>query len=229
MPRVRKQQIRQNEGQPSFPDPSLDFAYPVTWFPGVSDPAQAETIVLKAGDTRQADFHLVPIPSIHLKILSPPRTNNGPNGQPVPMFPIVQQVGGGVGFNPVMSRFEQQGQQGQIDVGGLTPGVYQIRLPGQNQEGRTALVEVSANSTRMLDMSAPPHDMARITLHFDSPGESDSGSRQERNGGLQVTLIDREGQLGSYSSNAGDGGGFVRGDRRERDADRTIEVPPGTV
>ena len=73
-------------------DPSLDFAYPVTWFPGVSDPSLAETIVLHAGDTRQADFHLVPIPSIHMRIVTPPRVNNGPNTPPVPTFPIVQQI-----------------------------------------------------------------------------------------------------------------------------------------
>src|ERR1700679_3865477 len=32
-------------------DPSLDFAYPVTWFAGVDDPALGETITLHAGDT----------------------------------------------------------------------------------------------------------------------------------------------------------------------------------
>ena len=86
---------------------------------------------------------------------------------------------------------------------------------------------MSANSTRTLDMSAPPYDVARITLHFDSSGDSDSGSRQERNGGLQIALIDREGQLGGYSSNGGDGGDSYAVIGGEQDADRSIEVPPG--
>jgi Carboxypeptidase regulatory-like domain len=210
-------------------DPSLDFAYPGTWFPGVSDPAMAETIVLHAGDTRQADFHLIPIPSIHMRIVTPPRVNNGPNTPPAPAFPIIQQVnsgGGGANFVQISTRFDQQGQ---IDVGGLTPGLYQVRLAGPNQDGHVALVEVSANSTRTLDLSAPSRDMARITLHLDGVADSDSNSRTNRNGGVQVTLVDTDTHRGSFSSNGNEGGGAtpVRRDQRDPNADRILEVPPG--
>ena len=206
-------------------DPSLDFAYPLTWFPGVSDASLAETIVLHAGDTRQADFHLVPIPSIHMRILTPPRVNNAP----APTVPIVQQIGtggGGQNFVQVTTRMDQSGQ---IDVGGLTPGVYQVRLAGPNQEGHSALVEVTANSARTLDLTAPSRDMARISLRFDSVADSDSNSGQGRNGGVQVTLIDTDTQRGSFSSNGTEGGGpgLARRDQRDPSADRIIEVPPG--
>jgi Carboxypeptidase regulatory-like domain len=206
-------------------DPSLDFAYPLTWFPGVSDASLAETIVLHAGDTRQADFHLVPIPSIHMRILTPPRVNNAP----APTVPIVQQIGtggGGQNFVQVTTRMDQSGQ---IDVGGLTPGVYQVRLAGPNQEGHSALVDVTANSARTLDLTAPSRDMARISLRFDSVADSDSNSGQGRNGGVQVTLIDTDTQRGSFSSNGTEGGGpgLARRDQRDPSADRIIEVPPG--
>jgi hypothetical protein len=211
-------------------DPSLDFAYPLTWFPWVSDPSLAETIVLHAGDTRQADFHLVPIPSIHMRIVTPPRVaTNGPNTSAPPTIPIVQQIGsggGGQNFVQVTTRFDQQGQ---VDVGGLTPGVYQVRLAGPNQDGHSALVEVTANSARTVDLSVPSRDMARITLRFDGIGDSDSGPGQGRNGGVQVTLIDMDTQRGSFSSNGseGGGGGLGRRDQRDPSADRIIEVPPG--
>jgi hypothetical protein len=215
-------------------DPSLDFAYPTTWFPGVSDPALAETIALHAGDTRQADFHMVPIPSIHMRILTPPRVNNGSNTPPAPVFPIVQQVTSGAGGQNFAQVTTHIDQQGQIDVGGLTPGVYQIRLAGgPGQEGHAALVEVNANSTRTLDLSAPSRDMARITLRFDGVPEQDSGTRPERNGQLQVTLIDRDTKRGSFSSNGAEGGGGAlrpalgRRDQRDPDAERILEVPPG--
>ena len=229
---VNAQQNRGNDTDTLSLDPSLDFAYPVTWFPGVSDPALAETIVLHAGDTRQADFHLVPIPSIHMRILTPTELSSGPNASPRPVtFPIVQQISSGAagpGFVQITTRFDQQGQ---IDVGGLTPGLYQVRLAGPNQEGHVALVEVSANSARTVDMSAPARDMARITLRLDglADSESESNSRQERNGGVMVTLVDTDTHRGSFSFNGNEGGGPNMGRREGRGqaADRILEVPPG--
>jgi len=226
------QQVRAADSTTSQLDPSLDFAYPTTWFPGATDASQAETITLHAGDVRQADFHLVPMPSIHLKILIPPAVSNGPNHEGPQAIPIVQQVnpgGAGQGFIQTI----RSDAQGQFDVGGLTPGVYQVRMAGPNQDGRAAMVEVSANSARTLDMTAPSSDLARITLHLDGLGDSDSSSRGDR-GGVQVALIDRDTNNGSFSSNRGEGGAanFGRGDQRGRDSreangERTMEVPPG--
>ncbi len=197
-------------------DPSLDFAYAQTWFPGVDDPARAETIKLRAGDTREADFNLIPIPSIHLRILMPPPrvqtvanvpsgSQSGPNAPPPPPapqpVPMIQKMnsGFGGGFVQTSMHFDSQGE---VDVGGLTPGVYQVRLVGAYDNGpavggRTAVVQVGANSARTVDLNVPPQDMARVTVHVDgsaadSDAEESQGDRPGRNFGVQVTLIDLE-------------------------------------
>jgi hypothetical protein len=212
-------------------DPSLDFAYPLTWFPGVTDTTAAETITLHAGDTRQADFHLIPIPSVHLRVLAPPRAPAAPNTPSQQAIPLVQRIApgdAGQGFAQTSMHFDGQGQ---IDIGGLTPGLYQVRLTGPNQEGHSAMVEVTANSTRTLDLNAASHDLARITVRVDGlGGDSDSNSRQERNGGLLVTLVDTDTHRGSFSSNRnGEMMGIAsrRGEQREPLSDRVIEAPPG--
>jgi hypothetical protein len=126
----------------------------------------------------------------------------------------------------ISTRFDQQGQ---IDVGGLTPGLYQVRLAGPNQDGHAALVEVNANSARTLDLSTPSRDMARITLRLEGISDSDSNSRTNRNGGVQVSLVDTDTHRGIFSSSGNEGGGVTLGRRDQRDpsADRVLEVPPG--
>ena len=120
-------------------------------------------------------------------------------------------------------------QQGQIDVGGLTPGLYQVRLAGPNQEGHVALVEVTANSARTLDLSAPSRDMARITLRFDGIADSDSNSRQ-RSQWRSAGDFDRHRYTSwklFFNGNQGGGPNLGRRDQRDPNADRVLEVPPG--
>jgi hypothetical protein len=211
--------------EPSL-DPSLDFTYPVTWFPGVDDPSLAETISLHAGDTRQADFHLTPVPSVHLRILPSPALGNTQNGRPVPFFPMmVQQIipgNAGQNFTPVST---QTDAQGQVDVGGLAPGTYRIRLSGGNQENASSIVELTAGSVRTLDPASPSGE-AKVTLHVDGVSDSDSESRR-----VEINLIDTDTGRGSFPSNSAGGGNFGGRGRRDRGADpgadRTMEVPPG--
>ncbi|HEY6376507.1 MAG TPA: carboxypeptidase-like regulatory domain-containing protein [Edaphobacter sp.] len=216
-------------------DPSLDVTYPLLWFPGVDDATQAETITVHAGEAYQADFRLTPIPSIHLRIITP--VNVDASGRAVPSFPVFQRVlpGGGGGFGGLMPIVASAPQAGQTEVSGLSPGTYQVRLQGPNGAPRTAMVEVTTGSVRTLDMTAISSSTANVTVLLD--GISDEGPAENS---IHIVLTDPETGQAYFPANGpanGFGGEGSAGPRRRPggpSADRAaprkgrlIEVPPG--
>jgi len=64
-------------GSSGVGNPTLDVAYPVTFYPDVTDSAEARTIALRAGDRGSADIILRAVPALHLRIKSnSPRPEN---------------------------------------------------------------------------------------------------------------------------------------------------------
>lgn len=220
---------RQNADAPAL-DPSLDVAYPVTWFPGSVDPDAAETLTLHSGDIRQADFHLLPVPAIHL-LIAPAPTSGPDHGM---QFPIIQRADSGAGYTPFVQPTLTRNAQGQIDIGGLTPGLYQVRLAGPDGENSVSTIRVTAGSAQTLDFDAPA-DEAEISLHVDGlpTGEADS---------VQINLLDPDSRNVVASSDSGFRG-RVRLRRSlataaekapvpvdaqdEKKSDHLIQVPPG--
>ncbi len=199
-------------------DPSLDVAYPQTWYPGTDNPAEAETLSLRAGDSRQADFQLLPIPSVHLRIL-PDTGGTVANGRRMQSYPMIERVtaGGGVGFTPFSAHVDPQGG---IDVGGLAPGRYEVRMQGPGQAIKPALIEVTAGSAQTLDMGTAS-TMASVSIHIDGISESDANS-------VRVSLIDPE--SGRNTTRDGGGAYFLSGAllrQRRGTSSHIIEVPPG--
>jgi protocatechuate 3,4-dioxygenase beta subunit len=56
---------------PSAFDPSLDVAYPVTYYNDVTEPNEALPIPIRGGDHLEADFHLNPVSALHLRLRVP--------------------------------------------------------------------------------------------------------------------------------------------------------------
>jgi hypothetical protein len=50
------------------PNPQLDVAYPVTFYPGVTEPSEATPIVLGRGEKAVANLSLQPVPALHVRI-----------------------------------------------------------------------------------------------------------------------------------------------------------------
>ena len=191
------------------PDPSLDVVYPLTWFPGADDPSTAEEINLHSGDTREADFQLRPIASLHLRILLPPSTeennpNNGRGGiQRQQFYPQVTRVdaNGGVLFQPVAVSMDGQGQ---MDVSGLAPGTYQVRMQNAGGQQPPHLIRVTAGSVETLDMSGGTEPTSEITLRMDGiAGLDPNVDAQLQSGAPQVNFIDVETRQVVLTSNTG--------------------------
>ena len=210
-------------------DPSLDVAYPATWFPGVGDPDAAEILAVKGGDVKEADVRMTPVPSVHILVDPPPRIVPGVS-RGVPFMPVVQRVDSGTGpigfFQPTMMR----NSQGQIDVGGLTPGLYEVQVGGPGGESKRSVVRVTANGAQTVGFDAASGE-AEVSLHIDGITEMEAGS-------LPVALIDLESRRVVATSNtSGFRQGFARmrgasaragsDARSAREHTQTLNVPAG--
>jgi len=216
--------------QTSHPDPTFDVIYPVTWFPGVTDPASASTITLHGGDSGEADFHLVPMPAVHLRLPSPvpsPGTTNGRQIQPPVNFPQILPIASSGVFGGAPPSITST-SLGQVDTGGISPGLYQVNWPDSGGSGaHTSLIQITANSSRSLDINSASVGV-HLTLKMDGTGMHNVG---------QITFVDVNNPLNAFRVNelmgsmrggrfrGSGGGGDAPG--REPHADLGIDVLPG--
>ena len=158
---------------PTIPDPSLDVAYPATWFPAADSQAQAQPLVLAAGEERQADFHLNPIPAVRLRIPGQGAPASGHEA-------LIQQRQAAInrispdGSGPSYSiSFSNPGGT-DWEFGGLTPGTYEIRLPGPDglSDGETRQIEVRSGSSGLITLEGST-PLTRVTVQVDGFPDSD--------------------------------------------------------
>jgi hypothetical protein len=130
----------------------LDVAYPVTCYPGVSDPNAAEPISLGAGDHVPANFVLHAVPSLHIAFRVP--AVEAKKGASMPqlreeIFGNSEFVGGGV-FNITRNADSTT----TIEMSGIAPGQYSAEFHDQSGEAtRSATINASADH-ETLDLSS---------------------------------------------------------------------------
>ncbi len=195
-------------------NPSLDVIYPEMWFPGAAEQRSAETLSLHHGESRQANFDLTPAPSTHLRISAPqPPAQLGLHGPMTPQVERVSPTG-----SPFLNTSVQVDAQGQIDVDGLSPGLYRVTLGGPNGPQAPAFVRVPSGAQRTVDLSAAI-PVAEVTLRFDKDVDSSH---------IQTVLTDME-TGATFTS-------FRRGDLQRRrnavpttatEGESKLDLPPG--
>jgi hypothetical protein len=145
---------RQSEVVENF-DRSLDVAYPLTYYPDVTDADSATAIPIRGGEHVQVDIHLNPVPSLHLLFRVP---NNGNQGFTIPQ--LEQPTFDG-------STFLQPGvhivSQGLVEITGVPAGRYNVRLNGQGAAVQMSGVDLVKNGEEIDTSSGEPLGSVKIS------------------------------------------------------------------
>src|SRR6266702_373581 len=150
--------VQQERPSPSgfadFHDPSLEVAYPTTYYPGTADPAEASPILVRGGDSVDLHLQLQPVPSVSVTLPHVVPKEGQPDAIPQLRTSI---------FGQPQSPAGQQLRQNptQVVFYGLAPGDYRLvdgRTPFDLSETGTKLhlSDRSTNAT-LLAVSGLAH------------------------------------------------------------------------
>lgn len=165
--------FRADGGGPAAPpaedgSSALDLAFPVTFYPGVTDSARAEAIELKPGQRETADFALMAVPSLHVRV-------NTATSEPQQFVTatLMQEVFDSPGPRGRNMSFSQ----GVTEISGITPGHYLLQLHS-NAPNRaiTAAAMREIDITGNMEVNAvdiPTGVNVTGSLRFDGPAPSD--------------------------------------------------------
>jgi hypothetical protein len=125
-----------------------DSTYPITYYPGASDPTQASPLKVAAGDHVSADFALAPVRSLHLRIRTPKL--NGSQGYNVLITPEAFQ---GVDLRMPISVETTMTRPGEVEITGVAPGQYRLQMVFPAKATSTYSQELDLQSDTEIDAS----------------------------------------------------------------------------
>jgi len=216
------------------PDP-LDVVYPAVWYPGTTEYSSAVPINLTPGETREADFHLSPMPAYHLRVsnTTPPPVDARGHERAAIQQPGVylNQVfpDGTETIVPASAHIDAQGNQ---DISGLAPGNYVVHRQGERgpDAANETTIQISSSSPRTLDLSqATP--TTRVTVRIDPAEDSRSVQvifRDVVTGRIVYAQRSPEPSRESRRGNIPSGDAATEARKIATDAeDRTVSLDPG--
>ncbi len=144
-------------------DRSLDVAYPVTYYPDVTDSESATPISLKGGERVQIDIHLNPVPALRLLFRVPGDAQRGF------VFPRLEQPTFD-GDTFIETGGAYQVSPGVFEVTGIPAGHYNVRLQGQGTNMQMNGVDFSKDGEQIDATAGEP--LGSLTISVQIPGES---------------------------------------------------------
>lgn len=123
------------------PDRGLDVTYPVTYYPGATEPSGATPLELQAGQRVTADMRLAAVPALHLRV----RAAGAEDAENL-RADVTQRIFDGPG-QPVQGE-SMQPERGEVEVGGIAPGEYEIQVQsyGKNPQSWAQPLTVSGDA-----------------------------------------------------------------------------------
>lgn len=219
-----------NGSESSAPDP-LDVVYPVMWYPSVTDYAAATPIPLRGGETREADFRLLPVSGFHLRISEKPAPEESTatsDRRLIRNNVYLSQIlpDGTDAALPVPSRMEANGT---MEFSGLAPGTYVVHQRGEGGwPAGTATVRIAENSARTVDASQETPGVT-VTVKIDADADKPSlqiSFRDIETG--QVSFVQGMQALGSRGGRRVRGGADAAQAKDGEVPGRTISLAPGS-
>ncbi len=109
---------------------ALDVTYPLTFYPGTTDSAEATPLQLTPGEKQTADMTLHAVPALHLHIHTA-AAEDGPLSSSVGrmVFPRVSRRIFGSYLDPVVNAPSSWVAPGVVEISALAPGRYVVEVP----------------------------------------------------------------------------------------------------
>ena len=156
-----------NENSATFEvDPSLDVAYPITYYADSTEPDDATPIPLRGGDHPEVEIHLNPVPALHLQFQIP---GDPSRGYAVPML----EQPSFDGLESVPNVLVHQVSQGSFEITGVAPGHYTARIPAPSGSAFSTVqteVDVTSNDQKLESSAADASGSVKATVEV--AGES---------------------------------------------------------
>jgi hypothetical protein len=153
---------RQSETMESV-DHSLDVAYPVTYYPDVTEADDAMPIPIRGGERVEADVHLNPVASLRLLFRVP---NDGKRGF---IFPRLEQPAFD-GSTYIQTTMTRGLSSGLVEVTGIPAGRYNIRFFGQGQGLQMNGVDLTKDGEEVDTSKADAMGSVKVSVQI--PGET---------------------------------------------------------
>lgn len=139
-------------------DRSFDVAYPITYYNNAIEPDSATPISVNGGEHLEIDFHLNPVPSLHVIIHVPESSNQ--------QFPFPQFEQPAIDGNaPVLGMENRMIKPGTWEISGIPAGKYDVRLVGQNTT-RISGVELDSATQELDTSTAEPMCSLSVSISF---------------------------------------------------------------